>query len=151
MLDILAVIVLILLLILIAYLPFEEILRKAGVFLAIGGGFAIMQILLYCVFSISHIDIPSYIQRILNDWTPGIWKIIYYLSSIALGLFFVIKAGKISSKRSVFLFFSALIFFIFTAINTFFSFLSTTMIILISSISLVIGTIKQQITLHSLS
>lgn len=149
MIDILAVLFLLILFVLVAQMQPKAILEKAGIFCIVGGTGAVLHRLFSCAVIRYQINIGSYLQKILQQYQPDIVALMYDLLSIAVGIIFVCRAGKQDARQNTRLLILALLYLIPASVFPFFAFSSASVMLLISAIALVIGTIKQRILLRS--
>lgn len=143
MFDTLAVCAVIILLLLILGLDTEVILSKAGAFCIIGGIVALINMIIYTVCQKAESVLPELVQNLLNDYSPDVFSLIYYLLAILAGGFFVyISKNQAPGNRILTLILSS-VFLILTCINMYLSFSCVSAVLFISSASLVLGTVKQ--------
>ena len=143
MFDMLAICGVIILLLLSLGLESEVVYAKAGIFCIIGGAVALMHMLFYAAFRKVESVLPKFVQKLLNDYPPDLFSLIYYLLALLAGGFFIyISKNQSPGSRSLTLALSSL-FLILTCINmyTSFSFIAAALFVL--SAASVLAAVKQ--------
>lgn len=149
--DILAIVALISLFIFIINLPSKKILERSAILCIVVAIFAIFHGIIILLEVRYHITVPSFIQQAaVNIYKPKIveencylyvLQMSYYIFSILVGFIFV-KNNRLK-KISILLLIIGLIHLILTIIITIVSLSSISVMLFLSSVSYIIGIIKQ--------